>query len=163
MKAVLTNYRQSPRKVRLVANLVKGKSVTDANSHLYFLTKRSALPVRKLLMSAVANAVNSGEQVNDLFVKSITVDKGVVLKRMMPRAHGSAYRINKRTSHLVVVLGSKNPKAKSEQVKSVSVKAKKDSVSKKATNETESKPEVKSVKKVSAKKAVAKKSAKKAE
>ncbi|MFA6397406.1 MAG: 50S ribosomal protein L22 [Candidatus Paceibacterota bacterium] len=106
MKAILKNYRQSPRKVRLVANLIKGKNVKVAETELDFLVKRAALPFKQLLKSAIANAKNNfGANEDELYVKEVTVDKGVVYKRFMPRARGSASRINKRTSHLVITLG----------------------------------------------------------
>lgn len=105
MQAILKNYRQSPRKVRLVATAMKGKSVSEAEAELEFLLKRSALPIKKLLMSAVANARNNFNlSKEDLIVKSITVNKGIVMKRSMPRARGSASRINKRTSHVTLTL-----------------------------------------------------------
>jgi large subunit ribosomal protein L22 len=108
MKAILNNYRQSPRKVRLVAKAVIGKSAQNASLILSFMPKRSADPIKKLIDSAVANArVNSGANVEDLMVKSIEVNKGVTLKRMRPRARGSGYPINKRTCHVVVTLSSK--------------------------------------------------------
>lgn len=105
MKSSLPNYRQSPRKVRLVANLVRGMKVSRALVELNLLPKRASDPIKKLILSAVANAkenhkVDSGE----LFVKDLRVDKGIVLKRSMPRAHGRAFGINKRTSHIHVVL-----------------------------------------------------------
>ncbi len=105
MRATLSNLRISPRKVRLVANLVKGKKVAEALAQLAFLTKRSAAPVAKLLNSAIANAVNNQKAIKeDLVVQNVTVNKNVTLKRMMPRAHGRAARINKRTSQIVVTL-----------------------------------------------------------
>lgn len=107
MKAFLKNYRQSPRKVRLVANLIKGKKVNSAIVELDFLTKRASAPIQKLLSSAVANAKNLGVDVENLFVKEMRVDKGIVMKRMMPRAMGRGARINKRTSHVTVVLAEK--------------------------------------------------------
>lgn len=107
MKAFLKNYRQSPRKVRLVAELIKGKRIADANTHLSFLPKRASLPIQKLLNSAVANAKNAGINTDNLIVATVTVDKGIVMKRHMPRARGSASRINKRTSHVVLTLAEK--------------------------------------------------------
>ena len=107
MKAFLKNYRQSPRKVRLVANLVKGKSVDEALVELDFLAKRASTPVRKLMLSAVSNAKNMGIEKENLFVKELRVDKGIVMKRMLPAAMGSAHRINKRTSHITLVLSEK--------------------------------------------------------
>ena len=108
MKATLKTYRQSPRKVRLVADAIRGKEVSQALAALRFLTKRAADPLKKLLESAVANAkAGSGVSAEKLTVKSITVDKGRTLKRSMPRARGSASRINKRTSHITISLGEK--------------------------------------------------------
>ncbi len=107
MKAILKNYRQSPRKVRLVADVVRGKKVTDAIAMLRFVDKRAAGPFAKVIESAIANAVQAGKQVDRLFVKKVSVDKGTVLKRFMPRARGSASRINKRNSHISIELGEK--------------------------------------------------------
>lgn len=106
--ASLKNYRQSPRKVRLVANLIKGKKVTDAINMLEVVTKRSAGPLSALINSAVANAKNNFNIEKDtLVVKELRVDGGVVMKRSMPRARGSAFPIKKRTSHVLVVLEPK--------------------------------------------------------
>ena len=95
--AQLTNYRQSPRKVRLVANMIRGKKVDAALVDLHFLAKRAADPLHKLLLSAVANAKNNmnlrGE---DMIVKEIRVDKGSVMKRQMPKAFGRAGMIRKK-------------------------------------------------------------------
>jgi large subunit ribosomal protein L22 len=97
--ATLKNYRQSPRKVRLVATLVKGKSVARAQEILKFTDKRAAPVLLKLLASAVANA---GVSIENLFIKDFRVDAGFVMKRIMPRARGTAYGIKKRTSHVFV-------------------------------------------------------------
>jgi large subunit ribosomal protein L22 len=107
MKAILKNYRQSPRKVRLIADLVRGKKVTDALTTLRFLDKRAAGPFAKLIESAVANAKQQGAGLEKLFIKSVQVNKAPTMKRSMPRARGSASRINKRNSHLSVELGEK--------------------------------------------------------
>ena len=107
MKAFLKNYRQSPRKVRLVANLVKGKNVGSAIAELDFLVKHAGAPIKKLLLSAVANAKNQGIEAENLFIKELRVDKGIIMKRIMPAAMGTAHRINKRTSHVEVVLAEK--------------------------------------------------------
>ncbi len=112
MKAFLKNYRQSPRKVRLVAGLIKGKSVNQAVVELDFLAKRAGFPIKKLLLSAVANAKNVGVEKENLFIKELRVDKGITMKRMMPAAMGSGHRINKRTSHLNILLGEKIIEAK---------------------------------------------------
>lgn len=107
MKATLKNYRQSPRKVRLIADLVRGKKAADALTTLRFVDKRAATPFAKVIESAVANAKDQGKSTENLFIKSVQVNKGVVYKRMMPRARGSASRINKRNSHISIELGEK--------------------------------------------------------
>jgi len=107
MKAILKNYRQSPRKVRLLADVVRGKKVTEALAALKFVDKRAAGPFTKVIDSAIANAVQTGKQVENLFISKVTVDKGTILKRFRPRARGSASRINKRNSHISVELGEK--------------------------------------------------------
>ncbi len=117
MKAFLKNYRQSPRKVRLVASLVSGKDVTSAITELDFLAKRAGEPIKKLLLSAVANAKQLGLEQESLFIKEMRVDKGIIMKRMMPAAMGTGHRINKRTSHVTLVLAEKAVK-KSASAKS---------------------------------------------
>lgn len=107
MKAVLKNYRQSPRKVRLIADLIRGKEAKKALDMLTFVNKRAALPFSKLILSALANARSQGMSTEGLIIKSVAVNKGTVLKRFMPRARGSASRINKRNSHLSLELGTK--------------------------------------------------------
>ncbi len=105
MKAVLKSYRQAPRKVRLVANLIKGKTVPRALVELDVLPKRASGPMKKLLMSAVANAKeNSGIALVDLFVKEVRVDQGTILKRSMPKSHGTAHPIHTHTSHIMIEL-----------------------------------------------------------
>jgi large subunit ribosomal protein L22 len=116
MKAYLKNYRQAPRKVRLVANLIKGKSVAVADLELKHLAKRAALPMEKLLASAVANAKVAGVDVENLMVKDVTVDKGVVLKRHMPRAFGRAAAIHKHSSHVTLTLGERAGKKTKAEV-----------------------------------------------
>jgi large subunit ribosomal protein L22 len=105
VSAKLRYLRIAPRKARLVADLVRGKRIEDAINTLNFCPRRAAQPIAKLLHSAVANADQAGEiDVDTLFVKTITVDEGPTLRRFMPRAMGRATRINKRTSHISVVL-----------------------------------------------------------
>ncbi|MBX4206279.1 50S ribosomal protein L22 [Candidatus Parcubacteria bacterium] len=106
-KAELNNYRQSPRKVRTVAGTVKGKSVEEALVILSFVGKRAALPLQKLVASAVANAKNLSIPEGNLVVKSLTVDKGPTLYRRRPRSRGMANPIRKRTSMVRVVLAEK--------------------------------------------------------
>jgi|SRR5271168_3227948 len=113
MKASLNTYRQSPRKVRIVADLIRGKSVDKAFAALKFADKRAAPVLEKLLKSATDNAKNNDNLDRaDLIVKEISVNEGPTFKRIMPRARGSAYRINKRTSHIDVVLSAKESKKK---------------------------------------------------
>jgi large subunit ribosomal protein L22 len=116
MRATLKNYRQSPQKVRLVADAVRGKSVLHALTALSFLPKRAALPLKKLIESAVANAKESGASADNLMIDRIAVDEGIVFKRLEYRARGSANVINRRSSHISVVLGelSRDKKGKGE-------------------------------------------------
>jgi len=106
MKASATHIRISPRKVRTVVDTVRGKSVSQALSILAFTRKKAALPVQKLLKSALANAAeNDGiSDVDTLVIDRIMVDEGPTLKRYMPRARGRATPIRKRTSHIRIVL-----------------------------------------------------------
>lgn len=109
MKAYLKNYRQSPRKVRIIGNLVKGKSVPHALTELSFLIKRGAGPVRKLVASAAANAkANDGIDAANLIVKNVTVNKGMVLRRLEYKARGSANVLHKRASNITVELATKS-------------------------------------------------------
>ena len=117
MRALLTNYHQSPRKVRLVANLIRGKSIAEAKAALLFLTKKSSLAVLKLLDSAVANARGSGKPVESLFVRDITVNKGAVMRRSRPFARGRAGTVRKTMSIISIVLGGPSDKAKSRKKK----------------------------------------------
>ena len=105
MKAELRSYNQSPRKVRLVTDLVKGKTVEKALVALTFLPKRAAMPIRKLIESAAANAKAKGEDVSKLKVKSISVDSDSMTVRYMPRAMGRATPIRRRKSRVMVTLG----------------------------------------------------------
>lgn len=102
--AKLSQYRQAPRKVRLVATLLKGMTVEMALLELAHRTKRVAPVFHKLVLSAIANAKVQGLEEKNLFVKGIRVDKGPVLKRSRPRAQGRAFPIHKHTSHIVVTL-----------------------------------------------------------
>ena len=105
VKAVAKNVRLTPRKVRLVLDLVRGKDVKEALAILKFTPRNTAPVVSKLIKSAVANATNN-HQMNEekLYVKSIYADEARVLKRWMPRAKGSASQILKRSSHITVVV-----------------------------------------------------------
>jgi ribosomal protein L22 len=108
VRAVAKYVRTTPRKARLIADLVRGKDVATARAILQHSTRSAAQDWSKVLESAIANAENNHELVgDDLVIHSITADDGPTLKRFQPRAQGRAYRINKRTSHLTVQLTPK--------------------------------------------------------
>ena len=97
--------RTSARKARLVADLVRGKSVADAQAILAYSTRAAALPVRKVLQSAIANADhNHGLDARELALVRVTVDEGPTIKRFRPRAQGRATPIMKRTCHITIGL-----------------------------------------------------------
>ena len=107
----------SPRKVRLVTDLIKKKTFTEAVRVLKFLSKKSAHPLLKLLNSAAANARNNFQlEPEHMFVSNITVDTGKVAKRFMPRAQGRAFPINRRTSIVRLTL-TVNPKSRAGATK----------------------------------------------
>ncbi len=112
MKASLKNYHQSPRKVRLVADAIRGKSVSQAQRLLKFMPKYAAPAIAKMLDSAVANAGRSGTSAEQLFVKMIAVNKGMVSKRGRPFARGRSGVIRKAMSHVTLELGRSAPAAK---------------------------------------------------
>jgi large subunit ribosomal protein L22 len=142
--AKLRGLRISPRKVRLVVDLIRGRELNDAMLQLEFSTKHAAKPVLKLLKSAIANAVhNHNIDQSTLTLVKATVDGGPTLHRFMPRAMGRAFKIRKRTSHITLVLAGEA----SEEVK------KDEKTSEKKEKVEESKP-------VKAKKASAKKATK---
>jgi large subunit ribosomal protein L22 len=143
--AKLKHLRTAPRKVRLVADMVRGKKAVEAQHLLAFCTKKSAKPILKLLNSAVANAKGSlinGDESN-LYISKITVDEGPKLKRWRARARGQAYEIQKKTSHINLVLDEiketgkmkktkeKTKKPKIERVKSKDVKVEPKKIDKK--------------------------------
>ncbi len=106
--AKLNYLRISPRKVRLVANLIKGMAVKDARAQLAFIPQNASRPLLKLLNSAVANAEHNSKLLSDnLYIKTITVNAGPTLKRVQPRAMGRAYVIRKRSSHVNLILDVK--------------------------------------------------------
>ncbi len=113
VRASLKYLRISPRKVRLVADLIRGKTVKEAENQLRLLKKRAKEPLLKLLKSAVANAKNNFNLSPDnLYIAQLRVDEGPALKRWMPRARGSASLIKKRSSHILMVLKEINNKSK---------------------------------------------------
>ncbi len=104
-KAILRSARISAQKARLVADLVRGLPVARASELLQFTNKKSAHLIRKVLLSAVANAENNlGTDVDELKISRIFVDEGPTMKRMYARAKGRGSRILKRTSHITVVV-----------------------------------------------------------
>jgi len=104
-QAKLSMIRISPRKVRLVVDTIRNKPVANAIATLQNLEKSASEPVLKLLNSAIANAVNNnGMDADKLYVKQTYVNEGPTLKRFRPRAHGRAYEILKRTSHITIVV-----------------------------------------------------------
>ena len=106
MKARLSYLHIAPRKVRIVASLLRGMDVGRAALELRNISKRASVPLEKLLKSAIQNAVHDLQQdVSRLYVKTINVDAGPVMKRMMPRAFGRGATIRKRMSHVSLVLG----------------------------------------------------------
>jgi len=107
-KAVARNVRIAPRKARLVIDLIRGKDVGEAIAILRHTPKAASPIIEKVLKSAIANAEHNYEmEPNKLYVSECYVDEGVTLKRYRPRAHGRASRINKRTSHITVVVSEK--------------------------------------------------------
>ena len=108
-KAILRYVRISPRKVGIVCDLIRGKSVKQAEAILATTPKAASEPLMKLLKSAVANAENNfSMDVEKLVVSQVFATPGPILKRMRPRAQGRAYRINKRTSHVTLAVAEKN-------------------------------------------------------
>ena len=102
-KAYLKYLRIAPRKVQIVADLIRGKDVNTAMAILMQTPKAASEPMIKLLKSAVANAENNHDMdVEKLYVSQVFATPGPILKRVMPRAQGRAYRINKRTSHVKI-------------------------------------------------------------
>jgi len=108
VKAHLKNLRISPRKVRLVVDLIRGMDVGNAKIQLECMSKKSSEPVLKLLNSAIANAKNNFNlDEGNLYVSQVFVNGGAVMKRFMPRAQGRASEIMKRTCHIMMVLDEK--------------------------------------------------------
>jgi large subunit ribosomal protein L22 len=115
-KASLRYLRITPRKVRVVADLIRGKNVNAALAQLAYVEKRAAEPLAKLLRSAVANAEQAAKDqsldVDRLHVTEVMVDQGPSLRRFMPRAMGRAFKILKKTSHIQLTLSDEKPEKK---------------------------------------------------
>lgn len=108
IKAVLRYVRISPQKTRLVIDMIRGMDVSKAKVVLDFTPKKAAKIVKKVLSSAVANAIeNHGIKKENLYISKIYVDQGPTLKRMKPRARGRADRIRKRTSHITIYISQR--------------------------------------------------------
>ncbi|OWY19697.1 50S ribosomal protein L22 [Sphingobacteriales bacterium UPWRP_1] len=114
--ARLRNYPTSPRKMRLLADVIRGKRVEDALKVLKFSRQHASRPLEQLLLSAIANRQNSeiGFEEGTVFVKEIKVDSGRMLKRFRPAPHGRAHRIRKRSNHITIVLAKLENTATSE-------------------------------------------------
>ena len=105
IKARVRMIRISPRKVRLVGDVIKAKNINDAMGMLLYMPQKAAAILKKLLDSAVANARQKKYiDVDNLYVKNVLVDGGPVMKRFLPRAMGRATKIRKRTSHITLIL-----------------------------------------------------------
>jgi large subunit ribosomal protein L22 len=116
--ASLKYLRITPRKVRVVADLIRGKKVDQALAQLAYVEKRAALPLAKLLRSAVANAdqATKGQlDVDRLYVRELQVGQGPSLRRFMPRAMGRAFKVLKKTSHISIVIGDEAPAKKKKK------------------------------------------------
>ncbi|MBL7988023.1 MAG: 50S ribosomal protein L22 [Chlorobi bacterium] len=110
-RAKRRNIRSSPRKMRLVIDLIRGKNATEALNILRFMPNRASLAAEQTLRSAVANLFNKDDRgsldEDAIFVKAVFVDQGVTMKRMLPAPQGRAYRMRKRSNHLTIVVGTK--------------------------------------------------------
>ena len=109
VRAQLRFLRATPRKVRLVADLIRGKGVQEAVNILHLTNKHAAKPLEKLLKSAIANAENRDEpmDVDRLFVKEVMVDPGPSMKRFRPAPMGRGFRVLKRSSHVTIKLDTR--------------------------------------------------------
>src|SRR5665647_869767 len=108
VKAKLNNLRISPRKVRLIAELVRGLDVNEAVNQIEVSYKRASLPMKKLILSAVSNGENNlGIDRDNMYVFSVLVDAGPSLKRWMPKAYGRASQILKRTTQVEITLAER--------------------------------------------------------
>jgi large subunit ribosomal protein L22 len=156
--AKMSYLRISPRKVRLLVNIIRGLPVQEAEAQLMLSPKKSKIPLLKLIRSAVANAENNKEMnPHNLYIKEIKVDEGPTLKRWMPRAFGAIGKINKRTSHINIILEEKEktpkerfiiPKKSKKEKGPEKKKDKKDKKEPSKEQKTEDRPEVKPEKEI---------------
>jgi len=143
--AKLNSLRIAPRKVRAVANLLRGKDVSTALAQLEHYIKKSSKPLKKLLDSAIANAENNFNMVKDnLYVKELMVNEGVKLKRFRAKGFGRAAPLQKKTSHITITLDERTPGLRREKT---TVKSKKEATEEKIKSESHvhegKKPEIK--------------------
>lgn len=118
VKAQLNNLRIAPRKVRAVARLIKGKNINEAFHQLEYFVRKSVGPIKKLLDSAIANAENNFNMVKDnLYIKEILVNEGIKLKRFRAKGFGRAASIQKKTSHIKIILEEHMPGLKREKIR----------------------------------------------
>src|SRR5437588_7063820 len=153
--AKLKNYPTSPRKMRLLADLIRGKQGEKALAELEFNPKHPAVPMRKLVLSAISNwkQKNEGGDESQLFVKTIFVDGARTLKRMRPAPQGRGYRVRKRSNHVTVIVDDVNAVKAAKQPKVEALAAE--------TEVAEAPAKTAAPKKTASKKAVTKKTAKK--
>lgn len=128
--AKLNYLRMAPRKMRLIANMIKRMPVNEAEAQLLLNPRKAGEPILKLLRSAIANGKQSGIPQENLFIKEIRVDQGPMLKRFMPRAQGRATTIQKKTSHIVLIL-AESEKSQKQRFKIVKPEKIKKSVAEK--------------------------------
>ena len=118
IRAVAKYVRISPRKVRIVMDLIRGKDVADALAILKFTPKRGAVLITKVLNSAIANAENNFDlDAENLYVSKCFVDQGPTMKRIHPRSRGQAFGILKRTSHITVIVSEKEKESETTEQK----------------------------------------------
>lgn len=132
VSAKLNYIRIAPRKMRLLADLVRGKKAKEAEMVLSFMPNKSAAVILKLLKQAISNAKNNFQiQEDNLKIAKLMIDAGPMLKRFRPRARGSAYEIQKKTSHIILVLEEIEKGKKVEAAKKDETESKKETVSEK--------------------------------
>jgi large subunit ribosomal protein L22 len=143
VKAKLNNLRMAPRKVRAITNLIKNKDVNRALDQLEHFIRRPVSPVRKLLNSAIANAENNFNMVKDnLYIKSVVVEEGAKLRRFRAKGFGRAEPIQKKTSHIIIILDEKKPGMRREK-QAVKSKEEENRLAKEAKSRDSKKPEIK--------------------
>ncbi|MBK8846743.1 MAG: 50S ribosomal protein L22 [Bacteroidetes bacterium] len=116
--ARLTSCPTSPRKMRLMADLIRGKKTAEALSILRFSTKHASERLEKVLVSAIANfeAKNPGQKADDTFVKEVYIDSARILKRMRPAPQGRGYKIRKRSNHITLIIDSTSKNTETAEV-----------------------------------------------